>query len=276
MSKGTILPVPFSLIRLDGVGSTNDEARRLALSGAAADLLVVSAIHQSEGRGRRSRPWISPAGNLHCSTLIRLDGNLGTAAQLGFAAAVALVDTFRTLVPGAAFTCKWPNDVLANGPGAGAGGAAGVMITGKCCGMLLEPVGREWLIIGIGVNVVAAPPPGELLYPAASLAELGFGGTDLDVLAAFADHFGPLVREWRRDGFAPIREAWLHRARGIGEPVVVRLEGETLTGLFAGLDAEGALLLDQPSLGLRRIMAGDVYYPEAGSRPTESTQTPLG
>lgn len=257
MSIGDILPAPFSLIRLDSVGSTNDEARRLTLSGAAADLLVVSAIQQSEGRGRRARPWISPAGNLHCSTLIRLDGDLGTAAQLGFAATVALVDTFRTLVPGPAFTCKWPNDVLADGR--------------KCCGMLLEPVGRDWLIVGIGVNVVAAPPPGELLYPAASLAELGFAGTDLDVLAAFAEHFGPLVREWRRDGFAPIREAWLHRARGVGEPVVVRLEGETLTGLFAGLDAEGALLLDQPSHGLRRIMAGDVYFPDGGGRPTNPT-----
>lgn len=252
MSTGDLLPAPFRLIRLDSVGSTNDEARRLALSGAAADLLVVSAITQTQGRGRRARPWLSPPGNLHCSTLIRLDGDLGTAAQLGFAAAVALVDAFRTLVPGVSFTCKWPNDVLADGR--------------KCCGMLLEPVGREWLIVGVGVDVVAAPPPGELVYPAAALADFGYVGGDLDVLAAFADGFGPLVNEWRRDGFAPLREAWLHRARGVGEPVVVRLEGETLTGLFAGLDAEGALLLDQPSHGLRRIMAGDVYFPDGGGR----------
>lgn len=262
MTIGRDLPAPFSHLRLDSVGSTNDEARRLAQTGSAADLLVVSAVAQSEGRGRRARPWISPAGNLHCSTLIRLDGDLGTAAQLGFAAAVALVDTFRTLVPTTSFTCKWPNDVLADNAGTGAGGAFG-----KVCGMLLEPVARDWLIVGIGVNVVAAPPPGQLLYPATALADLGFAGTDEEVLAEFAGHFGPLVGEWRRDGFAPIREAWLHRARGVGEPIVVRLEGETLTGLFAGLDAEGALLLDQPSLGLRRVMAGDVYFPDAGGRP---------
>ena len=270
MTTQGVLPAPFSHVRLDSVGSTNDEARRLAQTGSAADLLVVSAIAQSQGRGRRARPWISPPGNLHCSTLVRLDGDLGTAAQLGFAAAVALVDTFRTLVPDASFTCKWPSDVLSNGARAGVGGAAGAF--GKVCGMLLEPVARDWLIIGVGVNVVASPPPGELLYPATSLAEQGFAGTDLDVLAAFAGHFGPLVGEWRRDGFAPIREAWLHRARGLGEPIVVRLEGETLTGLFAGLDAEGALLLDQPSSGLRHVMAGDVYFPDAGGRPTNPTR----
>ncbi len=249
MTLTSALPAPFSLTRLDSVGSTNDEARRLASSDAAADLLVVSARTQSAGRGRRGRTWVSPSGNLHCSTLIAIDGNLSTAAQLGFAAAVALVDAFRALVPGVPFTCKWPNDVLAEGR--------------KCAGMLLEPVGANWLILGIGVDVVAAPPPGELVYPACALADLGFTGTAEDVLAAFCGAFGPLVHIWRSQGFAPIRQAWLERARGVGEPVVVRLEGETLTGVFAGLDEEGGLLLDHASEGRRRILAGDVYFPSA-------------
>lgn len=254
MMNGSGLPAPFSLVRLDSAGSTNDEARRLALSGAAADLLAVSAIQQNSGRGRRSRAWVSPSGNLHCSLLVRIDGDLARAAQLGFAATVALVDGLRALVPQVSFRAKWPNDVLADD-----GGTA----RGKCCGMLLEPVGREWLIIGFGVNVVAAPPAGTLLYPACALADFGYGGGDLDVLAAFCQAFAPLLWEWRRDGFAPIREAWLHRARGVGETVVVRLEDETLSGIFAGLDGEGALLLDQGPLGLRRVFAGDVFFPPA-------------
>lgn len=245
MSEHT-LPAPFSLLRLDSVGSTNDEARRLALSGAAADLLVVTAREQSAGRGRRGRIWVSPPGNLHCSTLIAID-SLATAAQLGFVAAVALVDAFRTLVPGVPFACKWPNDVLAEGR--------------KCAGMLLEPVDGAWLILGIGVDVAAAPPPGDLVYPACALADLGFAGSDADVLNAFCAAFSPLVECWRRQGFVPIREAWVKRARGIGDPVVVRLEGETISGVFAGLDDEGALLLDQGPQGHRRILAGDVYYP---------------
>jgi birA, biotin-[acetyl-CoA-carboxylase] ligase region len=249
VSSAIPLPAPFGHVRLDGVGSTNDEARRLALSGAAADCLVVSAERQSAGRGRRGREWVSPPGNLHCSTLIAIDGDLARAAQLGFAAAVALVDAFRALVPGIPFACKWPNDVLAEGR--------------KCAGMLLEPVAGDWLILGIGVNVAAAPPPGALVYPACALADLGFAGSDTDVLAAFCAAFAPLLKAWRAAGFAPVRDAWTARARGVGGPVVVRLEGETLTGLFAGLDEEGALLLDQASQGLRRVFAGDVYFPAA-------------
>ncbi|MBX9634571.1 MAG: biotin--[acetyl-CoA-carboxylase] ligase, partial [Magnetospirillum sp.] len=205
------LPAPFNLIRLDSVGSTNDEARRLVLSGSAADLLVVTAREQSAGRGRRGRVWISPPGNLHCSTLIRINGNLATAAQLGFVAAIALVDAFRALVPGIPFACKWPNDVLAEGR--------------KCSGMLLEPVDDKWLILGIGVDVAEAPPPAGLVYPTCALADLGFAGTEQDVLAAFCSAFGPLVEVWRHHGFAPIRDAWVERAQGIGDQVVVRLDG---------------------------------------------------
>ncbi|HSV28142.1 MAG TPA: biotin--[acetyl-CoA-carboxylase] ligase [Candidatus Omnitrophota bacterium] len=243
----TDLPAPFSHIRLDSVGSTNDEIRRLALSGAAADFLVVSAISQSAGRGRRGRAWVSPAGNLHFSMLLAVDG-LATAAQLGFAAAIAIVEALTDLVPGARFTAKWPNDVLMDGR--------------KVAGMLLEPVGENWLVLGIGIDVAACPPPDAVLYPVAALAHAGFAGTDLDVLAAFCARFAPWVGRWRAEGFGPVRDAWVACARGIGAPVVVRLDGETLTGLFAGLDAEGALLLDAGS-NVRRVMAGDVYFPPA-------------
>ncbi len=235
------------LCRLDCVDSTNDEARRLALSGAAADFLVVTAREQTAGRGRRGRVWISPPGNLQVSVLLRLTGDLGRAAQLGFAASVALVDAFRALAPEGRFVAKWPNDVLAGGR--------------KCSGMLLEAVGDAWLVLGVGVNVVEAPPPEGLNHPAVALADLGYQGDQETVLSAFLAAFVPWVRVWREEGFAPIRAAWLARAEGVGAPVVVRLTEETLTGTFIGLDEGGALVLEQVDVGIRRIWAGDVYFP---------------
>jgi len=242
------LPAPFRLVSLDVAGSTNDEARRLSQSEAAADLLVVTATTQNAGRGRRGRPWVSPAGNLHASWLIRVD-SLHHAAQLGFAAAAALVSALEELVPGPEFQAKWPNDVLASGR--------------KCCGMLLESAGPHWLVLGIGVNVVAAPPPEGLNHPACCLADHGYENGAGAVLEAFCRHFHPLLNAWRQAGFAPIRAAWLGCARGLGQPTVVRLENDTLTGTFAGLDDEGALLLDQDASGVRRILAGDVFFPDA-------------
>ncbi len=63
---------------------------------------------------------------------------------------------------------------------------------------------------------------------------------------------------WREQGFAPIREAWLDRAHPIGTRLRISETGQT--GVFAGLDGAGALLLDTPE-GRRRILTGHVAIP---------------
>jgi BirA family biotin operon repressor/biotin-[acetyl-CoA-carboxylase] ligase len=65
---------------------------------------------------------------------------------------------------------------------------------------------------------------------------------------------------WRRDGFAPVREAWLARAARLGEAIRVRTGAESLEGIFAALDDEGCLVLNCAG-GTRRISAGDVFLP---------------
>lgn len=236
---------PFSLVALDVVDSTNDEARRLAQRGFGHGT-AVWAEEQTAGRGRRGREWVSPRGNLHLSLIIDPDRPLREAAQLGFVAAVALCDALAALAPQARFECKWPNDVWCNGR--------------KIAGMLLEGAGvDDLLILGIGVDVVAAPDPA--LYPATSLRDVGCEAEAAAVLTGFCNRLLPLLAVWRDDGFGPIRDAWLQRARGVGEPVEVRLEGETLIGVFAGLGEDGGLRLDLPDGTSRRVLAGDVFFP---------------
>jgi len=247
------LPDPFGLLTLDQAGSTIEEARSLIERGEAHDLLVVTAQTQTAGRGRRGRSWISPAGNLHASVLIRQSGPLRHAAELGFAASAALAAALADLVPTASFRCKWPNDVMVvSGDGTP---------KAKISGMLLESGGDGWLVLGIGVNVAAAPPPEAVMQQAIALADLGWSGGTGPVLTEFCRRFGPLLTAWRADGFAPVRRAWLDKALGLGETAVVRLETETLTGRFTALDDDGALVLDQGPAGRRRILAGDVFFP---------------
>jgi len=250
------LPAPFTLVALDAVDSTNDEARRRIQRGAAADLLAITAACQSAGRGRRGRVWVSPPGNLHLSLLVRHDGPPAQAAELGFAAAAALAEAIEAVLPQAEARCKWPNDVMLRRRGEEVPFA-------KTAGMLLETEGDGWLILGIGLDVVAAPPPGQVLQPARALAELGWSGGAAPVLAAFCRAFAPLLTEWRADGFAPVRAAWLARALGLGGPATVRLDSSTLTGRFVALDPDGALVLDQGAAGPVRIRAGDVFFPGA-------------
>ena len=75
------LPEGSSLIALQRVESTNDEAQGLAVDGAP-DGTVVWAREQTAGRGRRGMEWSSPAGNLYLSIVLRPGKPLPIAAQL--------------------------------------------------------------------------------------------------------------------------------------------------------------------------------------------------
>jgi BirA family biotin operon repressor/biotin-[acetyl-CoA-carboxylase] ligase len=245
------LPPEYQLVAFDCLGSTNEEAKRLAREEGAAHGTLVWALRQEAGRGRRGRPWSSPEGNVYASLILRPECATATAAQLSFAAAGALADALQPLLPEAVCCSKWPNDVLIDDR--------------KVAGILLESEtdgsgGLEWLVLGIGINVQHFPPDAE--FPATSLCNEG-GRLDQPgpVLVRFIQAFSTWYDIWVKDGFEPIRDGWLQTARGIGGPITVRLEKQTLGGVFADLDNDGALLLDLPSGERRRITAGDVFFP---------------
>ena len=246
------LPAFYRLLAYDQIDSTNEEAKRLAAGGAVGGT-VVGARAQLAGRGRRGRGWASPPGNLYMSLLLRPASPPARACQLNFVAAVALAEAVSALLPtGASVTLKWPNDVLIRGA--------------KVSGILLEAaaaLGRslDWLIIGVGVNVVSHPA--DTPYPATSLVREGAAhATSAEVLEAFAGRFQAWHETWREQGFAPVRARWLTLARGLGEPIEVRLERETLRGRFSDLDESGALMLDMADGVRRQITTGDLFFPQ--------------
>lgn len=250
---GLVVPGGMHLIPLGIVDSTNEEARRRCEAGAG-DGCVIWAEQQTQGRGRRGRSWLSPRGNLYVSIIVRPRVQPPAYAQLSFVAALAVADAVGQHLPaGSMIGCKWPNDVLVRGR--------------KVAGLLLESEagrgpGADWLVAGIGINVAWAPEDEAVLYPATALAAEGSGAAAADVLGSLLTAFGRWRSTWEQDGFAAIRAAWLARAHGLGEEVVVRLETETLKGVFRDLDPSGALILAQDR-GVRTITAGDVFPAQA-------------
>ncbi len=243
--RPVILPSSFRAVVLETVDSTNEEAKRQAGRGADHGTVIVAA-EQTAGRGRRGREWVSQKGNLHCSLLLRTGRSLTDSAQLSFAAGIALVEALRLTCPGLPVACKWPNDALSNGH--------------KLSGMLLEAVGDGSLIIlGLGVNIVHAPSG--MMYPTLSLAEAGYEVTAETFLESFCDCFWPWFSLWQKEGFSALRQPWLDRACGLGEPVTVRLDDQVQEGYFAGLGENGALLLEGSDGTCRSILAGDIFFP---------------
>lgn len=251
------LPSPYRLVELECVDSTNAEAKRLAEQGCP-DSTVVWAKRQTQGRGRRGRDWVSNEGNLCFSMVLRLPYPMSDMTQLSFVAANALAEAIQVAAPQGAFVkVKWPNDVLVEGKK-----IAGILMEGEA-----EPGSDrfKWLVLGMGVNVATHPPASETETPATSLAGEGVTGVGLDLqclLGTIIKQFLAGLATWKSLGFGPIRRHWLLRAKGLGGPIRVRLPNESLNGIFAALDENGALVLHLDGEPNRLITAGDVFLPD--------------
>jgi BirA family biotin operon repressor/biotin-[acetyl-CoA-carboxylase] ligase len=232
-------------------GSTNADLVAAARAGAPEGLVLVAEA-QSAGRGRMGRGWASQRGAaLTFSVLLRPAGVPQQArGWLPLLTGVAVAAAIRAQT-GVQVSLKWPNDVLAAGPGAAR--------AGKLAGILAEQA-RDAVVIGTGLNVLASPmglPPGTAI----SLAELGAGDLDrAELLAAILHELERWYSRWTSaagDADAcGLRGAYLGWCGTVSREVRVELPGgSTLTGRAEDIDSLGRLIVaGQP------ISAGDVVH----------------
>jgi len=230
--------------RFAAVGSTNDVAAALPAGS------VVVADQQTAGRGRRGHTWFSPPhAGLYVSVVLapaaaRVDPPRATML-LTLAAGVAIAEGIEA-ASGLATALKWPNDVVAGGR--------------KLAGILAEGRG-DLVVLGYGINVMAAAFPPELRDRATSLESEVGREVDRDLvldetLAALSRRYDDLV-----DGrFDAILDAWRARApRAVGAKVSWIAQGVARSGVTCGIDDHGALLVRVDD-GVERIISGEIQW----------------
>ena len=251
------LPDSYSHIAFDSIDSTNRYALEAAANGEGGNLWI-TAGEQTQGKGRRGRPWSSERGNLFASLLLIDPAPLKAIAQLPLLSATAVHRAISDMVPPmqrAGLMIKWPNDVL-NGEK-------------KICGILLESStlrsGHQAVVIGMGINCRTHPDATDGLG-ATDLAAAGYDVPPDDLFGRLAFHMDERLACWRAgQGIGEIREDWLRRARGVGQPIIVRLPDEELHGTFERLDEQGGLVLLKDNGQREVIYAGDVFWPSRGT-----------
>ena len=137
MKMGDIKLDAYKLISFDKITSTQDYAHDLIAENKATDKTVISALAQSAGRGRYKRNWVSHHGNLYVSFIYKTTER---DPKLSYAVAVAIAETLISF--GISPQIKWPNDVLIDGK--------------KISGILIE-YARNFVIVGIGINIKTCP-----------------------------------------------------------------------------------------------------------------------
>ena len=233
----------WPIIRFAEIDSTNEEARRRAVSGDTGPCWLVTDA-QTAGRGRLGRQWSSPIGNLFATALLPYPRPAVEATVVPFAAGLAVVDAARMAgVDVTSLGLKWPNDVLAG--------------QAKLSGILIETGllhGQLWMAAGFGVNVEVAPERSD--RPTACLVNLP-GGTGLTaprLLTLLDLAFRARLNQLLTEGFAGVRADWLACAAYLNAPIEVN----GLKGVMTGLADDGALMLRGDDGVVTHVRAGEI------------------
>ncbi len=215
------------------VDSTNTLAMARAASGGGHGYVCL-AEHQSQGRGRRGRTWVSPFGqSLYASAVVEFDGGAAALEGLSLAVGVALVRAVRQLGVGGV-GLKWPNDVLWQ--------------ERKLAGVLLEmtgdPAGLCQVVVGIGLNVrMHKPSVTGIDQPWVDMHEILPGVSRNDLAVALLNQLLPALTEFARQGFAAFVDEWETAHVYANQPVRLSTASEVVEGIALGVTASGALRL---------------------------------
>lgn len=210
--------------------SALDVAMHLAQNGQLAVWDSVLAVSQWAGRGQLRRSWVSEPGNLFAAWRLPLPpaawGGL-LSVLLGWAFCAGLQEM------GIDASVKWPNDILVE--------------SRKVGGLLLEEKGDVFLA-GLGLNLISCPPDQDLREDRACLA--GVLKTSLPDISLFElwlrlVHSAQLRYRAALSELAPAEFSWLVETTlaYLGEVVHLGDHQSWVRGVYAGLDADGGIIL---------------------------------
>ncbi len=221
----TVLPV---------IDSTNQYLMERIGSLSSGDACV--AEYQYQGRGRRGRQWISPFGaNLYLSLYWRLEQGPAAAIGLSLVIGIVMAEALHSL--GARdVRVKWPNDLYLDDR--------------KLAGILVEISGKAGdaahLVLGLGINLTMRESVDQVINQ--GWVNLQEAGIDIDrnmLAATLVNRLREALPQFEKEGFAPFRKRWQVLDNYFNRPVKLLIGEREIHGIARGIDAQGALLLEQ-------------------------------
>lgn len=236
------------VIFLKEVDSTNEEAKRQGTQGAPEGTVCL-AEHQTGGKGRLGRRWVSlPGEGIWMSILLRPGITPYEVSQITLLAGLAVCQAIRS-VTGCDALIKWPNDIVIHGK--------------KLVGILTELAAEadriNYAVTGIGINVNQQQFPQEISYKATSLfleTQHNWARVPLaqKVLENFEDAYDSFLTEASFDFLTPYKELCI----SLGREVSVERGGETIRGKAVDISRAGELVIETSQGDFYAINSGEV------------------
>lgn len=259
--KGYSLPEPIQLLSQDFISSQIKQGQVAVLPvidstnqylldriGTLQSGDACVAEYQQAGRGRRGRKWFSPFGaNLYLSMYWRLEQGPAAAIGLSLVIGIVMAEVLRDL--GASqVRVKWPNDLY--------------LQDRKLAGILVELTGKTGdaaqIVIGAGINLAMRQVESDVINQGwINLQEAGIA-IDRNTLAArLINELRAALELFEQEGLTPYLSRWEKLDNFINRPVKLIIGDKEIVGISRGIDAQGALLLEQDG-AIKAWMGGEI------------------
>lgn len=230
------------LIQYDTLDSTQLEAKRMFMEKKLQHGMALTAKTMTAGYGKYNRKWESSHGNLAVTVVINI-ADITFPYQLSYVTAIAVGDMILSLNPNIDMSYKWVNDIM--------------IADKKVCGILLEQISPEFLLIGVGLNVdfQETVPDREVTH----LAAHNINTQHLDFCNLFLESFQSSYNSWLDYGFIKTRNKWQERAYKMKQEVLVKNKNREYTGVMLGISDTGNLILQKKTGEIEQVIAGDMW-----------------
>lgn len=208
---------------------------------------VLLAEHQTKGRGRKERTWVSNAGqNLTFSILLKSDFKDQKINLVSLGSSIVVAQALENLFQ-LDVELKWPNDVL--------------VAKKKIAGILLESTSKgnkiNRVVIGIGINVNQPNFPGKFdIQPSSIRKEFKTMVSRERLLCEILNLFEDMLDTWKKEPDKILND-WRSRCKMIGERIKIIEEEKVKSGIFMDIDEHGFLELKIADK-IEKIHFGDV------------------
>lgn len=224
---------------------------------SAGSVRVAATDNQTAGRGRHGRVWQSPPGSGLClSMAYTFSSKPDNLPAMTLAVGLGVVNALKKeRVHGVQL--KWPNDLVA--------------VDSKLGGILTESQSRGGaitVVTGIGLNIDLSGHP-----------DLSIGANwarrvtdvrrhaglipDINALASsLVGELSSLLADYEAGGFDQFKDQWQQHDWLRGRAVAIDSAQQQISGIGAGVAADGALLIDTPTAGVQRVTSGTVILEE--------------
>lgn len=233
------------------IGSTNQAAMEWLQQGAS-DQAIVFADHQSSGKGRLNRTWVTNPGSAIAVSIIlkptpeEKERSYLFSPLAGVALADLLIKNYHLSAE-----IKWPNDVLIN-----EAKTAGILSEANWKGNQLNGI-----VLGVGINITPSslPTRDSLQYPATCIKNHSKDPIDR---YQFLAQFLHSLFHWRKNLTTQLFfNSWKKMLAFQGKKVYIKgNDGSTLcSGTVYGVLPDGDLQIRTEQKEIKTFKVGDVH-----------------